>query len=153
MSLCNLFHCQNFTFLLLPLLLRNLSAYNHHKHLLCLCRQRGIISYSTEISLSRCSRFGESYCGCCLSLLPKLACSIHATWCIDSSRSLQSQMRSGSRRFSCTDVRTGNVAEEFIFRDFIAAIGLLVWPMRRRRRRWRRKAAVEPKQGEIEKST
>ena len=34
------------------------------------------------------SRFGEFYYCRCLSLLPKLACSIHATWCIDFSRSL-----------------------------------------------------------------
>ena len=42
----------------------------------------------TEIGLSRCTRFGEIYYCCCLSHLPQLACSIHATWCIDLSRSL-----------------------------------------------------------------
>ena len=43
------------------------------------------------------------------------------------------------------------VAEEFIFRNFIAAIGfgLLVWPMRRRRsqnKKWLRERALKKKQ-------
>ena len=42
----------------------------------------------TEIGKSRCTRFGEIYCCCSLSLLPQLAYSIHATWCIDFSQSL-----------------------------------------------------------------
>ena len=34
---------------------------------------------TTEIGKSRCTRFGEFYYCRCLSLLPQLACSIHAT--------------------------------------------------------------------------
>ena len=41
-----------------------------------------------EIGLSRCIRFSEFYYCCRSSLLPQLACSIHATWSIDFSRSL-----------------------------------------------------------------
>ena len=37
----------------------------------------------TEIGWSQWPRFGEFYCCWSLSLLPQLACSIHATWCID----------------------------------------------------------------------
>ena len=47
-----------------------------------------IVHNYTEISLSWCTRFGEFYYCCCLSLLPQLACSIHAIWSIDFSWAL-----------------------------------------------------------------
>ena len=37
-------------------------------------------------------RFGEFYYNCCLSILPQLACGIHATWTTDFSRSLYKEL-------------------------------------------------------------
>ena len=46
------------------------------------------LTRSTEVGLGWFTRFGEFLYCCCFPPLPQLACSIHTTWSIDSSRSL-----------------------------------------------------------------
>ena len=66
--------------------LLSLSSQLTRSHAMTAAPMRRIVR--GEIGLSRCTRFGEFYNCCILSLVPQLACSIHATWCIDFSRSL-----------------------------------------------------------------